>query len=404
MGDIKLKIMPAKMGDCFLVSILDKQNTNILIDGGYSDTYKNFLKREILEIQKKNEDIDLMVITHIDSDHISGAISFLADNRNIKANIKEIWHNSLRHAYKGERHDSIIESNDLRILESIKMKGMKIPEDSDERKGAEISGIQGTALGAHIRTNNYGWNLAAGGRAICIDEIKEPYRLNEAKIILLSPTRGRLEALGEAWEEELKRNKEFKGRISDDEIFDDVFEILMTQSFSKRIKKKHKLISGYSSLESYLDDEEIVDEKESNCSSISFVLEYKSKKVLFLGDSNPNDIYESLQRVYKCDETNKLYFDAIKISHHGSEGNTTKKLMDMIDSKKFIISTNGRGRHKHPSEKTIAKIVCRETSFTRELIFNYKNVAEKFNNKEWMEKFKYKIKFVEENQIQELEI
>lgn len=418
MGDIKIKIMPARMGDCFLISVLDEHKTNILIDGGYCDTYNDFLKNEILEMHKKNESIDLMVITHIDSDHISGAISLLADNKNTKVNIGEIWHNSLRHVYKSERVSSIIEENDLKILKAIKMKGMKIPEDSDVRKHRKISGVQGTALGAHIRINNYDWNLASNGKAICKDEIKEPYNINNVKIRLLSPNRERLEKLGNKWKEELKSKKGFKGDIGSCEIFDDVFEMLMTHSFSNSIKKRNKLISGQLNLKSYLKDEEIVDEKASNCSSISFIVEYNGKKLLFLGDSNPNDIYDSITEIYECDENNKVYFDVIKISHHGSEGNTTKKLMSIIDSQKFIISTNGRGKHKHPSTSTIAKIVCRDIDFVREnmrhehrnndvkreLVFNYKNVAQRFNNETWMEQFKYKLNFVKENQIQELEI
>lgn len=416
MGSIKIKIMPAGMGDCFLISILDEHKTNILIDGGYDDTYRKFLKKEVLEISKKNENIDLMVVTHIDSDHISGAISFLSDNKNKKVNINEIWHNSLRHVYKGERVDAIIKENDLQILESIEMKGMRIPEDSDARKNVDISGVQGTVLGAYIKSGNYMWNSAADGRAICIDEINNPYEINEVKIKLLSPTRSRLEELGNVWKNELVTKNAFEGPITRDEIFDDVFEILMTQSFSKRVRKKHKFINGYSDLEYYLDEEEVVDEKASNCSSISFVLEYKEKKVLFLGDSNPNDIYNSLIKEYKCNENNKVYFDIIKISHHGSKGNTTKNLMNIVDSKKFIISTNGGGRHKHPSIETIAKIVCRDIDFVsknvedkdsdvrRELIFNYKNVAQRFINEKWMEQFKYKVSFAEDNQIHELEI
>lgn len=418
MVNIKIKIMPANKGDCFLINFLDNKNINILIDSGYSDTYHKFLRNEIIKIQKKNESINLMVITHIDSDHISGAISFLDDNKNIKISIDEIWHNSLRHIYKGERANLIIEENDLKILNSIKMKGMKIPEDSEVMKNRKISGVQGTALGAHIRNNNYAWNIASNGKAICKDEIKKMYNINDVKIKLLSPTRERLDELGKEWKKELRRHKGFKGYIDDNDIFDDVFEMLMSHSFSNSIKKRNKLISGQLNLKSYLKEEEIVDEKASNCSSISFVMEYKGKKLLFLGDSNPNDIYNSITEIYKCDENNKVYFDAIKISHHGSAGNTTEKLMSIIDSQKFIISTNGRGKHKHPSISTIAKIVCRDIDFVcgnidnkygdgdvvRELIFNYKSVAKRFDNKNWMDKFKYKVNFVKENQIQELEI
>ena len=40
---IKITMLPAKAGDCILIEFL-KENYHILIDGGYADTYYNYLK------------------------------------------------------------------------------------------------------------------------------------------------------------------------------------------------------------------------------------------------------------------------------------------------------------------------------------------------------------------------
>lgn len=402
MYDIKIKMMPASMGDCFLVSTNEEKKTNIIIDMGYGETYRKFLKNELIKINENEESINLMVFTHIDSDHILGGLSFLEANNSsdIKVNINEIWHNTLRHISKSDVSVEQIEENDKKILNFIKMKGHKLPVDSEDRKNKPISGIQGTSLGAHIKVGNYNWNKATNRKAICTDELEMPYKINDIEIVLLTPNRSRLDELSKAWKKELRENKGFKGNITDRELFDDTFEILMSNSFERRILSRNKLISGSLNLESYLNTEDCIDTKVTNCSSISFVLKYKDKKILFLGDSNPEDVYQSIKDKFNLNGEEKIYFDAIKVSHHGSEGNTTKKLMSLVDSDKFIISTNGR--NGHPSIKTIAQIVCREYFKPRELIFNYKTVADRFESSEYMARCKYIVKYDKTKEIQEI--
>lgn len=93
---MQLKILKAGNGDSILMSLKIAKNItkNILIDGGnnYTD-FKNNLKKEILRIQQNKEFIDLLIITHIDQDHIKGIEFLLKDNEIDKNIIKEIWFN-----------------------------------------------------------------------------------------------------------------------------------------------------------------------------------------------------------------------------------------------------------------------------------------------------------------------
>ena len=50
-----LTIYPANNGDSFLLEIKDKI---ILIDGGYVDTYKNYIKPKLFELSKENKKAD----------------------------------------------------------------------------------------------------------------------------------------------------------------------------------------------------------------------------------------------------------------------------------------------------------------------------------------------------------
>ena len=73
--DIKIEILPAGAGDCILLEV-EKENYRILIDGGYAETYNRYLKQRLQVLATQGKRINLLVITHIDSDHIGGILAF----------------------------------------------------------------------------------------------------------------------------------------------------------------------------------------------------------------------------------------------------------------------------------------------------------------------------------------
>nr|WP_228725629.1 MBL fold metallo-hydrolase [Klebsiella quasipneumoniae] len=66
---------PAQNGDAFLLST---GRTNILIDGGYASTFYSYIQKDLEELAAKNACLNLVIITHIDADHIGGIICLLA--------------------------------------------------------------------------------------------------------------------------------------------------------------------------------------------------------------------------------------------------------------------------------------------------------------------------------------
>ncbi|MCV3032960.1 MBL fold metallo-hydrolase, partial [Escherichia coli] len=68
---MRIKMYPAQNGDAFLLST---NRTNILIDGGYPSTFNSYIHKDLKELAARNACLNLVIITHIDADHIGGII------------------------------------------------------------------------------------------------------------------------------------------------------------------------------------------------------------------------------------------------------------------------------------------------------------------------------------------
>ncbi|BCC89078.1 MBL fold metallo-hydrolase [Bacillus cereus] len=349
MEQVAISMMPASYGDCFVVACHDSSSTNIVIDTGFISTYTNYLRSKLLNLKAAGESLDLLIITHIDADHISGAIRLLQENglyddpKIIK--IKEIWHNSYRHLQNDNSSVADIKNSvDRNIIKGIIKRGYPVEIDINKDFSKDIGAEQGSSLAALIKNGGYSWNRAFDDKAVsienkCIINISE-----EVKIRLLSPDESKLTNLKGYWEKELKKMG-FKTELDGGEIFDDAFEFLMAYEKTLIPKDFRKNISASKNdIEDSIGEKFIEDASVTNGSSMAFVLEVKDKRILFLADSHPNLIIKELKNIYG---EGLIWFDAIKISHHGSKGNTSPDLLEIIDSDNFFISTNGM-KFKHP--------------------------------------------------------
>ncbi|MED3891441.1 MBL fold metallo-hydrolase [Peribacillus frigoritolerans] len=395
LSNIRVEMFPALEGDCMLISLGNEQKrTHILIDGGFAVTYENYIKPRLKEIACKGEHISLVVVTHIDTDHIEGILKLFKENKTADnpqiITIEEIWHNSYRHLQLEDDSINNLGWKEKGILTNIIAKGSM--ESKHSLSGdKDISSEHGSSLAALLYRGNYKWNTHFNGMAVSCDNKKLINLDSDIVFRLLSPNNKKLDKLREYWLRELQKEK-YDFKLNKDELFDDAYEFyLMNQ---KEIEKdyENKDISyteDIKDLKDFLSKSDSYDSSPANGSSISFILEYKGKKLLFLGDSHPQLIKLEIESLLKKGES-KLFFDLIKVSHHGSHRNTSENLLKLIDSDIYLISTNG-GRNKHPNKETIAKIVCRDTIKKRQLIFNYFQEEQPWDDENNKEKYNYDV-------------
>lgn len=321
-----IKLMQAGEGDCIWMEYGESEESlhRVLIDGGTTSTAKR-LKKLIDQLPADQRYFDLMVITHIDADHIAGILKLIEDNK-LDLAFSDIWFNGYRH------------------LEGPAVKGVK----------------QGERLSRYLERSDIPWNKAFDGEAVCVDA-REGYRPIELpggmKLTLLSPNKEALSNLKPHWEEEAKKAGLFLDQPSVDK------EDLDTRPLAPKSLARITLPDIDSLVKTPFDP----DTSLTNGSSIAFIAEYDGKKMLFTGDAYATILLDSIQSYLPDEET--LHLDLFKVPHHGSDGNISKKLLERIQCSNYLISTNG-ARHQHPDKAAIAKII-KFGGDKPDLYFNY---------------------------------
>ncbi|MCY6353637.1 ComEC/Rec2 family competence protein [Clostridium sp. ZS2-4] len=332
---MKIKMLKAFNGDSLIISFPKnkKTNYNILIDGGISRTYNCTLKKEIENIIKSEEFIDLLIITHVDDDHIGGIIKFFEDVSIDKSIVKRVVFNSawslaenFNTIYNLNREQKI---GDGRTCTSFKQ-GLTL-----EKKLKELNLLEPYII-----------------KALDVIEI------GNAKLTILSPLEETLKLLNDNWEIEKLEDLNCSAKMND---YNKTIQELLDSNKDKN-------------------DSSLVNE-----SSIAFLLEINEYKILMLGDAYPNSIVNTLKKL-GYSNLNKLKLDYLKLSHHGSNKNINTDFLNIIECSNYFISTNGV-RYNHPNKATLAKVINTQKNIT--FYFNYK-VYEKIFKKKDYEQFEFK--------------
>jgi len=366
-SEIWIEMLPANEGDCILITI-PHEDVRILIDGGTSETYTSCLRERLLQIKEEGKGIDLLVVTHVDNDHIGGIIELLKENGSFAESkiikIQNIWHNSYRHL---QFHKELATGEpEKQILQKIVARGVSQEMRQFEKGKKKISALQGTSLAALILQGGYNWNVHFFGKAV--KKQQEKIRLgNACTIEVLLPGQKELEKLAKRWKYELKRSR-ISFQFSEDKIFDDAYEYYYRFFAQENTGEKKQVAARTKEYENIYEIEKLAerqgkpDNSETNTSSISLLLHYKEKRILLLADNTAGKVMES----------GKIsgIFDAIKIPHHGSVRNISDDFLANCVTEKYLISTSSE-KYGHPDIETLAKITVNGAEYPKQIYFNY---------------------------------
>ncbi|GLQ82770.1 hypothetical protein GCM10007881_62930 [Mesorhizobium huakuii] len=309
----RLELLPASEGDCLILSWgRGDIRYRILIDGGRSST-ATAVKAYVAKHQLGKGAFELFVITHIDRDHIEGAVELLGDD-DFRPLIKQVWFN--------DRADLTYQ-----------------PRPGFEEYGA----LDGERITRLIVDNDIPANTNFAPKPVALVDDTLPFvgLADGLTITLLSPDLNQLAALAGPWDETLEAAPEGWEDLGEDESLD----------VSRLALRQFK-----------------TDDAKPNGSSIAFVASYDNHHVLLTGDSHVRRILTSLD-VFKAAHPEIKGFSLVKASHHGSRGNTSLELVRALACRRWAISTNGT-QFRHPDRDAIARIISASPGPV-EIFFNY---------------------------------
>ena len=109
MTPIRLDVLPAGHGDALVITYGPADApSRVLIDGGTLGSYATGLRQYIEDLPSDQRHFELFVVTHVDTDHIDGAILLMRDRYDLGVTFGEVWFNDsariekLRGAKQGE--------------------------------------------------------------------------------------------------------------------------------------------------------------------------------------------------------------------------------------------------------------------------------------------------------------
>lgn len=324
----RIHVLPAQRGDALWIEYGTEDAPNhILIDGGITATGRDHLRKRVEEVGTPLH-FELLVVTHIDLDHIQGILQFL-ENLPEGITFGDIWFNGWDQ------------------LKAIGLEPMGVKE------GIRLSDI----LRKNHKTT---WNKAAGGKAIALegDGSVVTYSIKGGmKLTVLGPAREQLIKLRERW----------------DEVIEEFGAAEKTEENGEQL---HGHDFGIPDLEPMgpIDVQELAERKFKeddtipNGSSIALLLEYDGKRALMLGDAYPSVIANSLRNLSSSE---RLKVDVVKLAHHGSRNNTDRTIASLLTAPIWVFSSNGAGNTKHPHKEAVARVL-RYGQGLKTLIFNYR--------------------------------
>ncbi|WP_434345598.1 ComEC/Rec2 family competence protein [Myxococcus virescens] len=321
---MKLEMLPAGRGDCLILEYgTEGRRHRVLIDGGMPGTAKA-LRSRLRDTPQPH--FELVVVTHVDLDHIGGILKILQDPAR-PFTFGDLWFNGY-----GQMRPFLADTLGEGHGPDFREAGGS-PQDL-------LGPAQGEALAKLVRDGP--WNEAFGHKALVVPDAGELPRVilpGGLSLTLLSPTPNTLRKMAGVWKKEVEAVEE-----------------QFVQEELVGARSMADLLGGELDVEELANQREELDEAEANGSSIALLAEYEGRSLLLGADAWPQVLVPSLQRLLKQRGQQRLTVSAVQVPHHGSKKNLTKQLLALLDTERFLISTDG-SRFKHPDPVSVARIV-----------------------------------------------
>ena len=322
---LRIEMLPARNGDALWIEYGDAASPRrIIVDGGTEGSFEGGLRARIESLPAEERRFELLVVTHVDSDHIAGVLELVRDDA-LGATYGDVWFNAWRH----------------------------LPAPVEE-----LGPVEGELLTQAILERDLEWNDAFDGAAVVVPDEGELPRVQLAgglEITVLGPRLEELAELRPRW-----------------------LEAVVAAGLDPEVPVVEPPEPPPSGLETLGTTPDVAalaasafkeDTAEANGSSIVLLLEHDGTSALLTGDAFPSVVLAGVTRLLAQRDDERLALDAFKVPHHGSRANLSPALLGKLDCSRHLFSSNGTNT-KHPHPESVARTI-EATSPGSTLHFNY---------------------------------
>ena len=323
----RIEMLPAEQGDALFIEYGSASDpSRILIDAGVRKTSAAVRARiEQVPLKDNKRRFDLLIVTHVDSDHIGGIPKILAEPA-LALEFDDVWFNGWRHLQPDQ-----------------------------------LGPVEGEIVSAQLDRSGWNWNAAFDEKAVVIrptGKLPKHELPGEMTVTLLSPTVQRLEVLRKEWKKVVE-DAGLEAGVQDENLEE-----------AARRKGIPDLLGEKLDVEKLAAEPLLPDKAPANGSTIGVLAEYEDKSCLLTGDAHPDVFQDGLERLCKDRGVERIAVNALKVPHHGSRFNVSTGALDLIETDKYLFSTNGT-QTKHPHLEGVARTIVRGGKPT--LYFNYRS-------------------------------
>jgi beta-lactamase superfamily II metal-dependent hydrolase len=357
---VKLTLFPADKGDCFLVT--GAKGQQLLVDGGMRQSYKGYVASALAQVKR----LDVVCVSHIDQDHISGILQMMDDlvawrvhdyqiesgNRVHRRpsvpkppEIGQIWHNAF-HEQIGKNAEPI-----ERILAATSV----VLSGGETRKTEVLAQSQRdlvTSVGEGIQLSrrvgegqlNIPRNPPADGGLIYVQDDPVTVRLRGMKVTVIGPFEEDLRNLRDEWNGWLRKNRE---------ALTDIQRLAREDEDHLPKTEVQRMIGTTLEQARILGDRGRV--TIPNLASLMLLVEEADQTALLTGDGHGKDILKGLGHTGKLNGTGRMHVNILKIQHHGSEHNIDVDFCRAITADHYIFCADGA--HHNPDLAVVDAVI-----------------------------------------------
>lgn len=325
-------MLPASVGDALWIEYGARDRPRrILVDGGTSGTWSAALEAK-LDALGPADRVELLVVTHVDSDHIGGVLPLFRSPHATR--FRRIWFNAWRH----------LEPQPVDLLGPAQ--GEKLTTLIDASGVTWNRGFAGPDHAAkRPTTGTLPTRKLPGGMCLTV----------------IAPGREQLDLLKPVWKKAVGDAGLVKG-VGPSPPSDPPAGAAALDLLGDPVTEW----ADY--------DPSDVDTTAANGSSIAIFVEFEeagvTRTALLTGDAHGPVLVDGIRRLAQQRGEERLRVDVVKAPHHGSVRNVTKDLVKALDGRTWLFSSNGV-QHEHPHREAVARVVTGATRPTS-LKFNYR--------------------------------